>query len=112
MGISGTGNFDSDAALDFVYSMVETVRESLHVSEFEDIAMTMGAVEVYKTMVEHCCATPPDRTEIESLRDKTLAVYDDEKDAFTTDSNREHITQRRAVIANTFDQFLLLCGED
>ena len=62
----------------------------------------MGAVEVYRVLVEHCDATPPDRDEVEALRDETLRVFDDEKPDFTDDSNAEHIANRRRRIAATF----------
>lgn len=113
MGICGPGNFDSDAALDFVYVIVEKVREELHPpTQFEDIAMMMGAVEVYMALVEHCHGSPPDRIELESLRDKTLAIFDKERHAFTTDDNADHIAERRVVIADTFNRFLQLCEDE
>ena len=113
MGTFGTGNFDNDAALDFVHEIAAKIREEFHApTEFEDLGMLMGAVEVYRVLVERCCATPPERAELESLRDATLAVFDQEKDAFTTEATVDHIANRREVISNTFVEFLRLCEED
>lgn len=113
MGFFGPGNFDNDAAIDFVEGVVTKVREELvPPTEFEDIALMMAAIGIYKILAENCYATLPDRTELEALRKKTLDIYDRESDLFTTDSNADQIAERRRIIASTFDEFLRMRDDD
>ncbi len=113
MGTWGPGNFDNDAALDFVERVADVVREELvPPTEFEEIALVMAAVAVYRVLVEQCCAHPAEPAEVRALRDETLRVFDEEKDEFTVESNEEHMVESRRRIEATFEAFLRLCEED
>ena len=111
MGTWDTGNFNNDAALDLVANVVLKLREEMTPpGEVEDIMLIMGAVETYLVLVKHCGANPPERAELESLRDEVLRVYDAEIDDL--EPTPEFKKGRRRVIAGTFRKFLKLVDEE
>ena len=107
MGVWGAGNFDNDYALDFVSEIAETVKDELSPPEdVEDIEVVMGAVAVYKALVEHCSAAPPTSEELLSLKQSIIDIYDKSIDEL--DPAPDYKVARRQVIIETFDGFLEL----
>ena len=105
MGSWGHGNFQNDAALDYVEGIAEKLRSDLLApTEIEDLLMLMGQVDMLRVLVEHCNARPPEEAELIALRDACLAIFDEEKEDFY--STPEEAAQRRGIIAKTFRQFL------
>ena len=105
MGIWGPGPFESDEALDYVADVVKKVEEEMkEPSGVEDTHVLVTALAVRLAMIQHCHASPPDRSVIEALRDKVLAVYDDEIDQLQPAKGFKEA--RRAVIEKTFEDLL------
>jgi hypothetical protein len=110
MGAWASGNFDNDAALDFLSDVIKNVDQDLKPpEEVEEIDMLMAAVTIRKALVELCHANAPPREQIEELKDAVLQIYDDEIDGLEPDE--EYKIERRQVIEKTFDDFLKLLKE-
>ncbi|QDU73790.1 hypothetical protein Pan97_07900 [Bremerella volcania] len=105
MGSWGFGNFQNDAALDYVEGIADQVRSQLvHPDEIEDLLMLMAQVDMLRVLVEHCNARPPEEAELIALRDACLEIFDEEKEEFY--STPEDAAERRDIIAKTFCRFL------
>lgn len=105
MGTWGFGNFQNDAALDYVEGIADELRSQLvHPTEIEDLLMLMAQVEMLSVLVEHCNARPPEEDELIALRDACLEIFDAEKEDFY--STPEDAAERRGIIAKTFRRFL------
>jgi len=107
MGAWAEGNFDNDTALDLVAYVADNVaKEMSPPSQAEDIDLVMAAVAVRKALVEHCYAPPPKRSEIQTLKEVVLSVFDEQIDSLKP--TPQYKANRRRTIADTFDKFLRL----
>ncbi len=107
MGTWDAGNFDNDAALGLVHNLTLNLQEQLTPpDEVEELSLIMGAVAVYKVLIERCYASPPERDQIAELRETVLSIYDAEIDEL--DPSPAFKTKRRSVIEQTFQEFLQL----
>jgi hypothetical protein len=107
MGAWAEGNFSNDDALDFVCDVAGFVDDKISpATEVEGIDSLMAAVAVRKALVECCHAPRPERTELISLKDSTLKLYDEEIDAL--EPKPEYKVGRRKIIERTFDEFIAL----
>ncbi|MFN3149204.1 hypothetical protein [Bremerella sp.] len=105
MGTWGFGNFQNDAALDYVEGIADQLRSQLQApTEIEDLLMLIAQVDMLRVLVEHCNARPPEEAELIALRDACLAIFDEEKEEFY--STPEDAAERRSIIAKTFRKFL------
>ena len=110
MGTWGPGNFENDAALDFVGEIAGEVAKELHpTEEIEDLDIIMAAVGMTAALVKNCHAPAPDRGRIETLRAQVLHVYDEQIDDL--EPTAKYRDQRRIVIEQSFDELLALLGE-
>jgi cytochrome P450 len=113
MGTWGTGNFENDAALDFINMEVDR-----HVSAIEDIfsdeerfrldedaeGELIPRVEMLLALCGHCGGVLQEKLDTAAWKARYLAMYDDQIDGMEpTDGYKK---QRRAVIADTFDRLI------
>jgi hypothetical protein len=109
MGTFGAGNFESDAALDLV-AKTRAVAES-ELTAFldsddvgvEDLERVMAAVAIHLVLDEHCGAGAPEVDFAIRLRDKALAIFDEEMPELDPDG--EFARERRTVIVDTFTRY-------
>ena len=105
MGAWDAGNFDNDSTLDVISDYALLARKEMHAPDtVEDIDTLMGSVVVYKALVEHCHAAPPERALISDLKQSVLTIYDKQIDGLAPSPTYK--VKRRQVIEKTFDDFL------
>lgn len=110
MGVWGAGNFDSDAALDYLAAqlvdpLVQKMRSVIeHPARAEgderSSAEIVVAVEVLCLLCEQCNAAPPKPEEVEKAETAYLASWDGYIDRLQPDP--EYKRERRQTIASTF----------
>jgi uncharacterized protein DUF4259 len=120
MGTWGPGNFENDAALDFLDEEIDR-----HVRAIEDILADsqrflldedaegelMPRVAILSLLLEHCggVLNPAHEPDVGTWKSRYLEMYDDQIDDLEPSGDYE--MQRRAVIAATFDRLLSLHQE-
>jgi hypothetical protein len=112
MGVSGSGNFENDSALDYIGDVVKNhineveqiINSNVDGSGFgvEDTDVIMAAIEVIIALCEKCYAVPPKLQLIENWKRLTLEVYDNEIDELRPDP--DYKIERRQVINDTFEK--------
>lgn len=109
MGTFGAGNFENDAALDLVSEVlavatteIEAFCDSDDVG-IEDLEQIMAAVAIHLVLGEHCAAGAPEVDFAVRLRDKVLAIFDEE--ISDLDPSGEFAAERRAVLVDTFARY-------
>jgi hypothetical protein len=112
MGAWGTGNFEQDNALDFVWrevqqpllrkiwSMVE--KPVLAEADEPDSAPIMASVELLALLTQHVNAVPPKPEEVAIWKTTFLKAWD--RTASDVYSKEEQLIERRSVITATFDR--------
>ena len=109
MGTFGAGNFESDAALDLVAetrAVTEGALTAFLDSDdvgVEDLERVMAAVAIHLVLDEHCGAGAPEVDFAIRLRDKALAIFDEEMPELDPDG--EFAAERRTVIVETFKRY-------
>ena len=109
MGTFGAGNFDNDAALDLVSSVLEVATTEIEAFcdsddvGVEDLEAIMAAVAIHLVLDEHCRAGAPKVEFALRLRDKALAIFDEE--IAELDPSGEFAAERRAVLVDTFAKY-------
>ena len=109
MGTWGTGNFDSDDALDFVFELTTQLVEKIELyfakgatSLVEDgEAVIMPSVQILSILREHCEAAPPEVEVVNTWKQRYLLIYDEQIDAL--DPQPGYKAERRKIIEETFD---------
>ena len=113
MGTWGTGNFESDAALDFINEQVDRyvgVIEEIFADESrfrldEDAeGMLIPSVVVLALLCERCDGALPSRIDVAAWKARYLDMYDAQIDGL--EPARDYKRQRRDEIAATFDTLL------
>ena len=109
MGTFGAGNFESDAALDLVAETRAVTERALTAFldsddvGVEDLERVMAAVAIHLVLDEHCGAGAPEVDFAIRLRDKALAIFDEEMPELDPDG--EFAAERRTVIVETFKRY-------
>ncbi len=109
MGTWGTGNFDSDGALDFVAELTNQLvgrieqcfaegRANLD-EDGEDVIVP--SVQILSILHEHCDAAPPEVEMVSTWKQRYLLIYDEQIDAL--DPQPGYKVERRRIIEETFD---------
>jgi hypothetical protein len=115
MGTWGPGNFENDAALDFIDEEIDR-----HVREIEAIFADeqrflldedaegglIPRVVLLTLLCQQCGGVLEDATDVAVWKERYLAMYDEQIDGLEPDE--AYKTQRRAVIADTFDRLIEL----
>ena len=120
MGTWGAGNFDSDAAAEYLDELLRqmiSIIESYAGSEpeqpcdFEDLEeKLMPSVDIMTTLIQHYRhASAVELPQIQAWRRNVLAIYDQTID--DVGPKERFKTQRRIVIQNTFDKLEVLVHE-
>jgi hypothetical protein len=119
MGVWGVGNFQSDAALDYlgtdivdplVAKLQEVVDNPRRAEPDERTsAEVMVAVEVLCALCERCRAVPPEPGLVEECRAAYLRVWDGYIDKL--DPSPEFKEERRRVIESSFAELAKLSGD-
>lgn len=116
MGAWGEGNFDNDAAGDFLDHIILQLKENIVTSlSIEDIgsfdldehgdAQVMASIDILVTLcTKYKTSTPVEARIIEQWKLKYLKIYDEVIDLYG--AKEPYKQKRRAVIENTFDQLL------
>ncbi len=108
MGTWNAGNFDNDAALDYVGDLIDQLTDAIN-SCFEEgnadldeggEGELMPSVFIIHLLSEHCGAAPPKPDVIASWRDRYVAIYDRQIDEL--DPDPDYKVDRRKTIADTF----------
>ncbi|WP_437961279.1 DUF4259 domain-containing protein [Sorangium sp. So ce119] len=108
MGTWGSGNFDSDGALDayagLVHGIAEQIDEGLGEGDvqFEDVDGEIALMEVLAVIGERCRALHLPLAQVESWARRVLAAYDAQIDALG--ATEAFKAERRAVLESTFDR--------
>jgi hypothetical protein len=111
MGTWGAGNFESDAALDFVSSEVDR-----HVRAIEEIfgdeerfrldedaeSELIPRIELLVCLQEHCHGLLPKQVDIAAWKVRYLHMYDEQIDGL--EPRGDYKQQRRAMIEAAFDR--------
>jgi hypothetical protein len=113
MGTWAEGNFDNDAALDFIGDEIDRyvgVIEAIFADEQrfrldEDAeAMLMPSIEILSLLCDHCGGVLPEDLDVAAWKARYLKIYDEHIDHLEPQGNYKQ--QRRAVIEATFDKLL------
>jgi hypothetical protein len=118
MGTWGAGNFENDAALDFIgdeidryISIIEDIfgNEGRFLLDEDAEGMLMPAVEILAVLCEHCHGVLPEHLDVAAWKARYLAMYDDQIDGLEPQGDFKQ--QRRAVIEATFDKLVRIHEE-
>lgn len=113
MGTWGSGNFENDAALDYINEQVDRY---IHIIEEifgdpvrfrldEDAEGTLiPSVALLSLLCEHCHGALPSRVDVAAWKARYLEMYDAQIDGLEPAPDYER--QRRAEIEATFDTLL------
>jgi hypothetical protein len=113
MGTWGPGNFDSDASLDFINEEMDRHVRAIEAIMADPVRLRldedaegelMPRVVLLTLLCEQCHGILAEGTDVASWKARYLAMYDDTIDALEPDE--AYKTQRRAVIAETFDRLI------
>ena len=108
MGTWGSGNFDSDSALDRMGELIDQL--SSEVSEAvagDDLAIDegfeeiMAVVETIRVLCTHAAGMPPKSKIIKGWKKRLLCIFDEEIDGL--DPKPGFKEERRAKIVETLD---------
>jgi len=110
MGTWGTGNFESDAALDFFFEVQEEllakVRPVINARRIVDVndldAVVVPCVEILALLGEHVNLINLPREELQGWREKSLAAFDEQIDEYEPAEGYKEA--RRRVMEQTFDR--------
>lgn len=118
MGAWGEGNFDNDAAGDFLDQIILQLKEKIvkslsigAVSSFDldedGDAQVMASMDILVTLCTNYKKSPPvEVSAIEQWKLKYLNIYDEVIDLYGAKEPYKH--NRRKVIEDTFDQLIAL----
>ena len=112
MGAWGSGNFEQDGALDFVWREVQQpllrkmkmmVEKPVYAEADEpDSGLIVAAVEILALLSEHVNAVPPKPDEVTNWKQTYLNAWD--RTAADVYSKQDDVIERRSIIAATFDR--------
>ena|SRR5579872_5759533 len=111
MGTWGAGNFDSDAALDYIGEVTGAIEARIEACLADEDAsaldedgegVLMPSVALLSVLHEHCKAGPPKPEAVLRWKRQYLAIFDDQIDDL--DPVPGYKEERRAVIEGTFDR--------
>lgn len=117
MGAWGSGNFDDDRALDFVFQEVQQpllkrvrsmVAKPILAEADERSGPIMAAIEILALLSEQVKAAPPEPDEVAIWKTTFLGAWD--RTAIGVYSRQEDAAARRSVIVATFDRLALLAA--
>ena len=109
MGTWGAGNFDNDAANDYIddlcHELADQVEQCFAVEGGCDLEETgegtlIPTIEILSVLCEYSSGLPPEPERVAEWKQKYLAIYDEEIDYL--DPTPEHKVERRRVIEDTF----------
>ena len=117
MGTWGSGNFQSDGALDFVGDLIDQLANTAQTCFDEENAQLdeggeselVPSVAIITFLSQNCGAAPPKPDVIANWRRKYLAIFDDQIDRLADDDNYK--AERRAVIDKTFGDLIELSSQ-
>lgn len=111
MGTWGSGNFDSDGALDYMGEIMDGLGtrientfadESLSYLDEYGEAVIVPSVAVMSVLCEQCHAVPPQAVTVTQWKTQYLTLFDDQIEGLggSAEFNRE----RRATVVSTFER--------
>jgi hypothetical protein len=119
MGAWGSGNFEQDHALDFVWKKVQQpllrqikkmIAKPVYAEADEpDSGPIMAAVEILAILTEHTGAVPPKLEEVALWKKTFLGAWDSTSGDVIF--RQEDVIQRRRVIVATFDRLARLAAK-
>jgi hypothetical protein len=113
MGTWGPGNYENDAALDFIneeadryISVIEAIfgDEQRFLLDEDAEGMLMPSVEILSLLCARCHGVLPKDLDVAAWKSRYLEMYDHQIDGLEPDA--EYKQQRRAVIEATFEKLL------
>jgi hypothetical protein len=113
MGTWGFGNFESDAALDFVDEQIDRfvaiitevfADEQRSLLDEDAEGQLMPSVEILILLCEHSSAALPKEIDVAAWKRRYLELYDAQIDGLSAAPGYKEA--RRAVIESTFDRLL------
>jgi hypothetical protein len=115
MGTWGSGNFENDAALDFIdeeldrhVRAIEAIFADSQRFQLDEDAEgeLMPRVAILALLLQHCGSVldPAHEPDIGAWKARYLEMYDDQIDGL--EPGGDYKPQRRAVIADTFDTLI------
>jgi hypothetical protein len=114
MGTWGAGNFESDTALDFLGRWgAQLEKQLIAPSSFMGIEKLMAVVEIWLALLQRqprVPLVPPKRSNVESLREQVLIVFDREVALLSPKGN--FASERRDVIKRSFDTLAAVGRDD
>ena len=110
MGAWGEGNFENDAALDYLGDLIDELVDEVEELFDSDEAYThrggegmlIPIIEVMNTLCTHLDATPPEPARVQQWARQYLAYFDREGHSGWLDPNE--LRRRRNNIKGAFDQ--------
>jgi hypothetical protein len=109
MGTWGSGNFQNDAALDYMGDLsdefsqrIEDIfadEERAYLDEDAE-GQLIPTVAILATLAEHCALVPPRPQIVTGWQEKYLALFDDQIDGM--EPAEGYAAERRSVIVETF----------
>ena len=109
MGTWSAGNFQNDAALDFVEDVLKTATTEVEAFSasprggIEDLDVVLAGMAIHLALHEHCNASAPNLDLALNLREKVLRIYDEQIDSLKPKD--DHKAQRRAIIEDTLRKY-------
>lgn len=108
MGTWGSGNFDSDGALDMIGELTDQLADAIDeiltngTAEADELGEShlVPRVAILDTLCKHCAASPPEPDRVVGWRDATLAAFDASMPGL--DPKGDFLADRRKVIVATF----------
>ena len=113
MGTWGYGNFESDAALDFVDEQIDRFVAIIteifadgqrFLLDEDGESQLMPSVEILILLCEHCGALLPQEIDVAAWKRRYLEMYDAQIDGVSAAPGYKEA--RRAVIESSFDRLL------
>ena len=113
MGTWGSGNFQSDGALDYLGDVVDELSarideilasDSRAAADEEGESVLMPTVAIISVLCNTCNAVPPEPDKIADWRTRYLAVF--ARTMPGLDFRGDFTAERRAVVEETFDKLL------
>jgi hypothetical protein len=119
MGTWGPGNFDSDAALDYLGGVIDRLTDTVEELFAEERASLddqgegklMPTVEMISVLCDWCSGAPPHPPQILRWKRHYLEIYDDQIDGLLLAGKEGFGQERRAHIVRTFDRLVSLATD-
>lgn len=108
MGTWGSGNFESDGALDMLGDLTDEIAAAIDeilangTADADELGEShlVPRVAILDALCKQCSSSPPEPDRVVGWRDAYLAVYD--RSMPELDPTGEFLAERRAVIVATF----------